>query len=269
MTPGRYLSFEGVADDYDQTRVIPGPQLEEIARILARESALDQGGLFLDAGVGTGRFAAPLARLHPARVIGTDIAPAMLARIGTKAERGSLALAQADLQRLPFQSNTFVGVLLVHILQLIEHWPLVLQESRRVLVPRTGVLFLGVEQGGRSKLVDFYYERARARRVLASSLGTGMTQVLAHLRRVERAGGAGARVVLLDTPYLSWKRTVSPEATLEALAHRTYSQMWGISDDTHSELMRETEDYARQTFRRLSETETLQARFVLHKAWWP
>ena len=267
--PGRYLSFEGVADDYDQTRVIPEAHLEEIARLLARESRLERGGLFLDAGVGTGRFAAPLARRHPGQVVGADIAPAMMGRIGAKAAPGSLSLVRADLQRLPFPKGAFDGALLVHILHLIEQWKLVLGEMRRVLAPRAGGLFLGVEQGGRSALVDFYYERARARRVLAASLGSGLAPALAHLRRVERAGGLGARVTLLETPQLSWKRVVPVERTLDALARRTYSQMWDIPDGVHAELMDETRRQADRTFPRRDGAETLTARFALYKASWP
>lgn len=270
MTPGRYLSFEAVAEDYDQTRVIPGPQLDEIARILAREAHLERGGLFLDAGVGTGRFAAPLARLRPAQVVGMDIAPAMMERIEAKTAPGSLALAQADLQRMPFGGGVFAGALLVHVLQLVEQWMLVLAEIRRVLVPNTGVLFLGVEMGGRSKLVNFYFERARARRVLASSLGSaGLAPALAYLRRAEREGGAGAKVVMLETPKLTWKRLVPIAATLDALARRTYSQTWDIPDDAHEELMAATKLYAAQTFPQPDAAETLKSRFMLSTAMWP
>ncbi len=267
--PGRYQSFDPVAGEYDQTRVIPPAQIEEIARILAREAHLERGGLFLDAGVGTGRFAAPLARRQPGQVVGADIALAMMERVQAKAPPGGLPLAQADLQRLPFRDGVFAGALLVHILHLIERWPLVLREIRRVLIPRSGVLFLGGEQGGRSLLVDFYYERARARHVLAESLGTpGLTQTLVHLRRVERDGGAGAQVSRLETPSLSWKRALPVEATLDALARRTYSQMWNIPDAVHEELLAETRAYARQVFTEALAAETLKARFVLHKVWW-
>lgn len=268
--PGRYHSFDAVADDYDRTRVIPDAQMNEIARILARESQLERGGLFLDAGVGTGRFAAPLARRLPGQVIGVDIAAAMMQRVRGKEPLGKLPLAQGDLQRLPFRNNVFTGALLVHILHLIERWTVVVAEIRRVLTPKRGVLFLGSEQGGRSLMVDFYYERARARHVLASSLGVGgVPQTLAYLRRVERDGGAGAQVSLLEAPQLSWKRVVPVDATLDALALRTYSQMWNIPDVVHQELLAETRAYARQTFHKLTATETLSSRFVLHKVSWP
>ena len=85
---GRYLSFQSVAADYDRTRVIPGPMLEEIALVLEREAHLERGGLFLDAGVGTGRFAVPLAKRHPRQIVGIDVAPAMLAQAGAKTTPG-------------------------------------------------------------------------------------------------------------------------------------------------------------------------------------
>ena len=269
MTPGRYLSFDPAAGDYDLTRVILPAPMDEIVRRLGQEAGLERGGLFLDAGVGTGRFAAPLAWLYPSQVVGVDISSAMMNQIAAKSKPNSLALAQADLQRLPFRNGVFRGVLMVHILHLIERWPLVLAEVRRVLVPKAGVLFLGVELGGRSVLVDFYFERARARHVLAASLGTAsLSPALAFLRRRERDGGAGASVTLLETPQLAWKRTVPTAATLDALARRTYSQMWQISDSDHAALLAETQNYARQTFRKLDAAETLPSRFSLYVVRW-
>ena len=107
------------------------------------------GGLFFGRGgwePGGSRF--PLARLHPSQIVGVDIAPAMMGRIAIKSVPGSLSLAQADLQRLPFRDGVFAGALLVHILHLIEQWPLVLGEIQRALIPQSGVLFLGIEMGG-------------------------------------------------------------------------------------------------------------------------
>lgn len=219
---------------------------------------------------GWGRFAAPLAQRHPAQIVGVDIAPAMMRQAQAKAPSGSLPLAQADLQRLPFRRGVFAGALLVHILHLIEQWTLVLREVRRILVPHAGALFLGAEQGSRSLLVDFYYGRARARQALTPSLGTvGLAQTLAYLRRSERDGGAGAQVLLLETSHLAWQRTIPIAQTLESLARRAYSQMWDISDEVHHELLAETREYARQTFSKSSATEMLRSRFALHKVWWP
>ncbi len=266
-TPGRYLSFDQVAGDYDQTRVIPEAQMEDVVRLLGREAKLERGGLFLDAGVGTGRFAAPLARLYPSQVVGTDISLPMMRQVAAKPASSALPLTQADLQRLPFQTGAFQGALLVHILHLIERWPRVLAEAKRVLAP-SGVLFLGIELGGRSVLIDFYFERARVRRVLAPSLGTaGLSPALSFLRRRERDGGLGAHVTLLE-PQISWKRTIPVPLTLDALARRTYSQMWDIPAADHAEILEETRRYAGQTFRKPDAAEILPSRFSLYAARW-
>lgn len=269
MTPGRFLSFDPVAADYDLTRVIPDAPMDQIVRLLGRETHLERGGLFLDAGVGTGRFAAPLARLYPSQVVGADVSLPMMGQIAAKSMPGCLSLTQADLQRLPFRSGVFSGVLMVHLLHLMERWPLALSEARRVLVPKTGLLFLGIETGGRSVLVDFYFGRARIRRVLAASLGTaGLSPALSYLRRRERDGGMGASVSLLETPSLAWKRTVPTADTLAALARRTYSQMWSIPEHDHAEILAETREYARQTFRKADAAETLPSRFALYAVRW-
>ena len=265
---GRFLSFDQVAGDYDQTRIIPPAQTEEIVRRLGREASLERGGLFLDAGVGTGRLAVPLAQLYPAQVIGADVSLPMMAQIAAKSAPGVVRLTQADLQRLPFAEGAFQGVLMVHILHLIECWPLVLTEAKRVLAPRSGVLFLGMERGGRSVLVDFYLERARAQRVLGASLGTaGMSPAMSFLRRREQGGGLGASVTLLE-PQPSWKRTIPVAHTLDALARKTYSPMWAIPDADHDALMEDTRRYARQAFRGGDAAETLPSSFSLYAVRW-
>lgn len=264
---GRYLSFDAVADEYDQTRVIPAAILDDAARLCAATARLRTGGLFLDAGVGTGRFGAPLSRLHPGQIVGADVSLPMMGRAWEKTPPGSLALVNSDLQRLPFRSGAFQGALVVHILHLIERWTLVMDELRRVLMPRAGVLLLGSEQGGRSIVVDHYYERARGLGVLRPSLGApGLTQTLALLRRPARGG---ARVAPLSAPYLSWKRRVSVEQTLSALARRTYSQMWAVPDDAHRLLLTEAQEYARRAFGDLRTEETLDAQLVLYSVRWP
>lgn len=265
---GRFLSFDRVAGEYDLTRVIPPVQTGEIVQRLGREAHLERGGLLLDAGVGTGRLAVPLAKLYPAQVVGVDVSLPMMGQIAAKSAPGALPLAQADLQRLPFADGVLSGVLMVHILHLIERWPLVLAEAKRVLVPRAGVLFLGMERGSRSVLVDFYLERARARRVLGISLGTAsLSPALSLLRRRERDGGLGAEVTLLD-PQVSWKRTVPVAHTLDALARKTYSQMWPIPSADHDELMAQTRRYALETFRRADAAEILPSRFFLYAIRW-
>lgn len=263
--PGRFLSFDAVAADYDATRVVPEAQRREVARLCASAAGLERGGRFLDAGVGTGRFAAPLAERHPGQIVGADISTAMLARAREKAGPEELTLTVADLQRLPFADGAFAGALTVHILHLIEGWRTVLGELRRVLRPG-GALLLGAEQGGRSAMIEHYYERARALEVLPAPLGAGgLTQAVSHL---QSPAGGQATVDTLRAPRLRWKRSAVVRETLDALARRTYSQTWTIPDDAHQRLLAEAEEFARAAFGSLNAVETLDARFALHVARW-
>lgn len=263
--PGPYLSFDAVAGEYDRTRVIPPAVIADIARLCASAARLERGGWFLDAGVGTGRFAEPLCRDYPGQVVGADISLPMMRQAQAKADpAGGLTLVQADLQRLPFRAGTFCGALAVHVLHLIERWPLVLAELRRALVPRTGVLLLGTEQGGHSSLVDYYYAQARRQGVLKPKLGApDMSHTLAYLRR------DGAQAEALSAPYLTWTRRVTVGETLDALTRRTYSQIWGIPDNAHRALLADTLAFARRTIGDGPAPETFTMRFVLHAVRWP
>lgn len=261
---GRFLSFDAVAGEYDQTRPIPPPVVDTIAHLCASAAHLDAGGLLLDAGVGTGRLGVPLSRLHAGQVVGVDVSLPMMQQARAKSSPASLPLLQADLQCLPFRAHSFQGILAVHILHLLEGWRLALDEFRRVLVPQQGVLLLGTEQGGRSLIVDHYYARARAQGLLQSSLGApGHAGLLALLRR------NGARTDTLSAPGLAWQRQVSVGQTLAALAGRTYSQMWPIPELAHAVLMRDAADFAAQHLGGLERTETLEMRFALSAVRWP
>ncbi len=241
-TPGPYLSFDAVAEEYDRTRGIPPAVTADIARLCASAARLERGGWFLDAGVGTGRFAEPLSRDYPGQVVGADISLPMIRQAQAKADpAGGLNLVQADLQRMPFRAGTFCGALAVHVLHLIERWPLVLAELRRALVPRTGVLLLG-KQGGHSSLVDYYYAQARRQGVLKPKLGApDMSHTLAYLRQ------GGAQAEALSAPYLTWERRVTVGETLLA----------------------DTTAFARRTLGDDAAPETFPMRFVLHAVRWP
>jgi len=262
--PGRYLSFDAVAGEYDRTRIIPPAVVDAIAALCASAARLDAGGLLLDAGIGTGRFGVPLAHAHAGQIVGVDVSLPMMGQARDKTSLHALPLVQADLQRLPFRRHSFQGILAVHVLHLMEKWKLVLDELRRVLVPRRGVLLLGTEQGGRSRITDYYYARAQAQGLLTPSLGApGHAGIVALLRR------GGARTETFSAPGLSWQRQVSVAQTLDALFRRTYSQMWPIPDDAHDALMRDAAAFAARHLGGPERTETLDTHFALSAVRWP
>jgi hypothetical protein len=125
-------------------------------------------------------------------------------------------------------------------------------------------LLLGGEQGGRSALVDFYLQQARARGISTLSLGApGMTQPLSYLRR-RRPDGSMPQIELLSGPHRVWRRRVSATETLDILEARAYSQMRHVDNVTHRELLDETSVYAKSTLGSLDAIEDLETRFILY-----
>ena len=108
-------------------------------RMLAHE----RGGPVLDLGCGTGRMALPLAR-DGHRVLGVDLAPAMLARAAARLRRVSPALARrcvlvrADLRALPIRGHFPLAIAAFHTVQhLIDDRDLVslFRQVRRLIGP--------------------------------------------------------------------------------------------------------------------------------------
>ncbi len=75
------ISFDRVAEKYDTTRGYPEHVMEDILNAL--DSRLKPDDLILDAGMGTGRFAAPL-QARDYRIVGIDIAGRMIRKAQEK-----------------------------------------------------------------------------------------------------------------------------------------------------------------------------------------
>jgi SAM-dependent methyltransferase len=189
----------------------------------------------------------------------------MLRRAQSKVTR-QLILVRGDLRRLPFVDGTFQAALIVHILHLIEDWEGVLDELVRVIAPG-GVLLLGGESGGRSILVDYYLQQARARNISTDNLGAaGLSQPLAYLKR-PKADGSVRRVEWISGSNISWTRRVPVVETLAILQERAFTQMRNISPEAHQELLMSTRRYARRSFGTLDAVERIPGAFHLYGVW--
>ena len=135
------VSFDHVADSYDETRALPEPVARKLTDALLLELRAVGAGRLLEIGAGTGRISRPLME-RGVRVAGLDIAPRMLGRL--RAQLGPQHtppdLALADATRLPLRDASFRAVLMVHVLHLVSDWKRALDEMRRVLAP--GGVFL-------------------------------------------------------------------------------------------------------------------------------
>ena len=144
--------FGRVADIYDATRAIPEAEMGLLVK--AMRGRIPGRGPLIDVGVGTGRFASPLQALG-VEVVGIDVSRGMMAKA---VEKGLPRLLYADVRRIPFRDDSFEAALLVHVLHLVDDWPLVVRESARVA--RRSVLSV-VETKEGTDLRDEYLEMRR------------------------------------------------------------------------------------------------------------
>jgi ubiquinone/menaquinone biosynthesis C-methylase UbiE len=114
--------FEDHAQEYDQW--FDRHELIYQAEVAALRKFIPEGGLSLDVGIGTGRFAVPLAIRY-----GIDPSHRML----QLARRRGLQVCQAIGEQLPFSDGQFDVVLLVTVICFVDDVPTLLRELRRVL----------------------------------------------------------------------------------------------------------------------------------------
>ncbi|MGB7874599.1 MAG: class I SAM-dependent methyltransferase [Anaerolineales bacterium] len=130
-------SFDRAADFYDKTRPLFEASVEQGMRDLLE--AAGAGARILEVGTGTGRISIPLLE-RGADLIGCDLSGEMLSR--QRKKYSTARLVRADAARLPFPSNHFNAVLIVHVMHLIGPWKEALREFKRALKP--GGVFLNV-----------------------------------------------------------------------------------------------------------------------------
>jgi ubiquinone/menaquinone biosynthesis C-methylase UbiE len=105
--------FNAAAEVYDETRQpLSGEALDRIASVLARDGCKT----LLEAGVGTGRIAIPLAQ-RGFDITGIDVSPGMLTKARKKGVEGLIA---ADGSLPPFRGKAFDAVIMAHVLHLLE-----------------------------------------------------------------------------------------------------------------------------------------------------
>jgi ubiquinone/menaquinone biosynthesis C-methylase UbiE len=256
---GEYLCFDRVADMYEATRYIPPHILTDVARLLSEDARLNSDQLFLDAGVGTGRFARYLHQ-QGVSVIGVDISATMLHH--ARKNEPALRLVCADLRSLPFPSKRFTCALMVHVLHLIQGWQQVVSEVRRVLVPN-GSLYLGMESPKRFSTTELYYQLANERNLTLPNLGArSLDDILTFLM------DQGAQIETLDTDHIRWNQSIRTCDLLHALHANPYSHLWHVPDQAHHDLMMELEGRVKMHADWRVRTETTPMHLSLWRVRW-
>jgi ubiquinone/menaquinone biosynthesis C-methylase UbiE len=210
---GRSISFDRIADRYDETRGGAERGRGLAADVLAK---LPEGRV-LEIGIGTGSIAMPM-RDAGRSVVGVDLARPML--LHAHARLGSV-VAEADAQRLPIASACADAVAIVWVLHVVADIPAVMTEVARVLRP-----------GGRCVAITSEQHHEEGDEIDAT-----LEAVSPYPRPdapeivIPIASAAGLRLVehTMTTP----RRFVdSPAQTAGQLEQRLFSHLWDMDDDT-------------------------------------
>ena len=217
---GRSVSFDRIADRYDETR---GGERRGQLIAAEMEPYLAGAARVLEVGVGTGIMAAALGRLGRA-VVGVDISGEMLSRAH---DRLGSRVARADGHALPMPAASIDATYLVWVLHLVAEPTVVVAECARALAP-----------GGRLLVVAGHPRIERAEDM------TPHHNALNALRKSRRdtaeaiaqwATAAGLERVV----YRELEETFhqAPAEYADVLETRTFSFVWDLDDRTWNEVV--------------------------------
>lgn len=136
-----YVFKHSTPDLYDQFMV---PLLfEPYARVVARRVAQLQPRSILETAAGTGVVTEMLAEKLPgARIVATDINPALVPFAAAKFTGGNVSVQQANAQELPFEDASFEAVVCQFGVMFFPDKVRANREARRVLTPNGNYLLV-------------------------------------------------------------------------------------------------------------------------------
>lgn len=214
------ISFDRVADIYDETRAYADGVIDLIAEAL--EGEISKEARVLEIGVGTGRTAHPLME-RGFDIAGADISMEMLSRARAK---GLGDLFIADATSLPFTDRAFDHVLSVHVTHLISDWPRALIEIGRVASERC-LSIINEKTGCQAEEMQIAYENLCAEEgfeVRHPGMREGdIADVVRPLKAIDVSDNT---------------ENVPTGKAIERYRSRCFSDQWGVPDDVHENAMK-------------------------------
>jgi ubiquinone/menaquinone biosynthesis C-methylase UbiE len=222
------VSFDRVAESYDETRELPEDAMESVLDVLC--GAIPEGSSIVDVGSGTARFALPLSRIGFS-VTGIDISEKMIKSSGTK---GFTRCVRGDSSYLPFRDGAFDFALTVHVLHLLEDWIATLSEIRRVI--RDSLLSVVIESESKW-FGESYHDMLSEQGYDREHPGPGEKGLAEKVkpRLVEHAG--------------SVTHTRPADRVMDRLEGRCFSSQWEVPEELHRAVIAEMrERYSGEEF---------------------
>lgn len=262
MIGGVVLSFDLVADTYDEIRATPKWVLRRFYEtILKEEDRFDSNLIVLDAGVGSGRTVEPLLDFG-IQLVGIDVSKKMLEKAAEKVKgkpvERHVNLVRGDVASLPFRTNSFDRVISIHVLWLLEKWKQAILEAKRVLKPEgyfiaanhtspefeneVGRKYLKLElntlgQRKLSKRLNIFKEMRIARKVLEHRSTNLLKRALENVGRyyseesyLTRKASSAERFAIV------WKDIFSVYTIVDLLDKRISALKWSVSTETFEKL---------------------------------
>jgi ubiquinone/menaquinone biosynthesis C-methylase UbiE len=219
------ISFDRIADRYDETRAYAEGVPQRIADVLEEELTADCA--ILEVGVGTGRTAEPL-RAHGFDIVGVDVSRGMLSHARSK---GFVDVALADVTALPFVNDAFDHVLSVHVTHLISQWRTALSEMARVASDKF-VSIVTENDGCDTEAMRRAYEGFCADAGHEMRHPGVLESELADLVRPLRT-----------TPLVETSNDVLASDEMAMYRERTFSNQWNVPDEIHEMAVRSLEKH--------------------------
>lgn len=197
---------------------------------------LREAGRCLEIGIGTGRFALPLAR-SGVRITGVDISREMLRRLAEKSAGVSIPVAIADATHLPFADGTFGAGLAAHVLHLIPEWRTAVAELVRVVRPGGKIV---TDTRGRPESEWYHAVRRHFYEVAEAGPWPPGVDSIEELDDEMASRGASIRSI----PVSEEERSYTINEALGLLEQGIYSACWSLDEPARRHAAEETRRWA-------------------------
>lgn len=213
------VNFDRAADYYDATRGFPDGVAPQIGQFIAKSTSLSTNDKLLEIGIGTGRISLPLAS-HTNMISGVDISLEMLKVLLTKRDSEKILPVVADGHELPYATDCFDAVLIVHVLHLVPDPVKILGDVKRVLKPGRHLLhgYTALNTDDENPVIKAWMSNRPPRKT-----GYNWKQTATALDSLDWVQQAEVT--------FTYNYVETPQTILDAVENKVWSSMWGTTDE--------------------------------------